>query len=270
MMGMHQLAARLTLAAALVCGLATGCAGEPDEPAAQSENVRSFPVIDAELGDSFDLSVEARTGTQTTERHAKVLRVRVGAGQAFAVVMRVTSETLLDPYLALYSEQVGSDAVATAKRDQSALPMAGDLDEMIVYTSPVDQELLVFASDTELEEAGSFQIDLVPLRSAPDVDWSFYSPGREHVVELMAAAEGELAERTDAGQIVELPTGFVEADLSDVPLRDRNAASGFANRQNEYRTAIFDSFDAPDLAGDVGVTLGELWDALRSPSHALR
>jgi len=261
--------AKLLAAATVVWGLG-GCAVDSSEPATATEDITSFSVLQAELGDSLDLSVERRIGGSTTDRHAKVIRFHVDAGQSFALVMRATGSEQVDAYLALYGEQVGGDRLSESVA-QRVLPMATEDDALVVYTADDERDYLLFVADRYLEITGTFQLDLIPLPAAADVDWNAVDHGRAAYTDALRESDEELTSLLDQGAAVEQPTGLLEADVTNVALRDRTDVNGFVARQNERRTNLFNRFDgSPDAAARVGETLAGVWAQLRSPEHALR
>lgn len=261
---------RFFCAASVVWAL-SGCAVEPAEPAVATENVTALSVLSANLGDSLDLTVEARLGKKTSDRHAKIVRFQVEAGQSFAIVMRATGEALVDPYVALYQDAGGGHKLADSA-EQRLLPMARLVDAVIVHTAEAEQELLLFAADHQLAASGSFQLDLIPLHGSAAVDWHARDHGQEVFAQLLREDEAELERFRGLGATLEQPTGLLEADITKVGLSERTSLRGFVERQNDQRTELFARLGNgnAELAASAGATLADLWAQARSQRHDLR
>ena len=217
---------------------ATGCAAE--EPAAQGADFAATEasVIEAELGDSYDLHVEpAAVVGQTAALRA--VSFPITPTQPFAAVMRKTDDSALDPWLALY---VDGDRVAVSDWDQAVVPMAEESDAVIVYTPRRDGTAMVVAGDLDMRADADFQLDLVSLAGSPPTALPLHetSPGTRVMTDALRGREPQTQLFLDAGMVTEGAAGRLDEHPEKAPsLKDRAALRAFVTAVNDERGQLF-------------------------------
>jgi hypothetical protein len=253
------------MAVALVSLVLGGC-GDVDPVESASADIDERAIATAELGGSYDFTVEAAPDDMA--RSLVVLRLELRAGEAVVAVARHRAGDPFDAYLTVRSPE--GDSPAT-QYGQAVLPMAGERDAALLHASDADRSVLVFAGDRELDAATRFQLDLVPVRAAA-LDLTLTTPAARAYTEGLRRDEPRVVAFLATGALVEGSDGYLVAQPKNAPLAQRAELNGLLASVNDTRRLLFE-----ELARDQGVTPGEaaalcaeLWSALRSDAHALR
>jgi hypothetical protein len=222
-------------------------------------------TLDLAVGDSVELSVVRRVGTEPVdERHAKALRF-VAQG-SFAVVMRRLDGGDFDPFLALYRD---GERVAMSDYSQAALPMADESDAIVFAGADEPAEFTAVAAELELAHDGRFQIDIVPIDAAmPELDLGATSVSTRAIVDALREYEGAFVD----GRLAEAGDGTLLRDEGGLDLKSRAELRRTADAIEQLRADLFAwhvSGDETVATAEVAAVLGAVWAELRSPDHAL-
>jgi hypothetical protein len=158
--------------------------------------------------------------------------------------------------------------------------MATESDAVVVHTSEVEQDFLLFASDLEIETDGSFQIDVIALdvELSRELDLSLTSAATRTLTKWLRDDEPHIQYLLDLGAVSEGDDGLLDKHPLAIPsLRERAELNGFVSGVNERRQSLYSYLvssnleaELPALEAEVGSLCGKLWEALRSDVHALR
>jgi hypothetical protein len=253
------------MAVALVSLVLGGC-GDVDPVESGSADIDERAIATAQLGGSYDVTVEA--APDDPGRSLAVMRLELRAGDAFVAVARHRVGDPFDAYLTVRGPE--GDSPAT-RYGQAVLPMAAERDAALVYASEADRSVLVFAGDRELDAATRFQLDLVPVHAAA-LDLTLTTPAARAYAESLRRDEPRVLAFLATGALVEGSDGFLLAQPKNAPLAQRAELNGLLASVNATRRVLFEELarDQGVAPGEVGALLSELWSALRSDTHALR
>ena len=157
------------------------------------------------------------------------------------------------------------------RRRPASEPLALESDAAVIYTASVDQEVLLFAGDRDLDAATHIQLDLVPVHALP-LDLTLTNPATRALTEDLRQREARVSELMAAGALEEGPDGLVIPHPLKLGLKERAELMQVVAAVNDTRLVLFDEL-ARAHGGDakaIGRLCGELWRGLRSPVHALR
>jgi hypothetical protein len=244
--------------------LAMGCSAE-SAVGSGLDNVRETKLVEAHVGDSLELEFDSGDSFLFSISMAE-------QDSGFAAVMRVADDSGLDSYLRLYPAQEGPK-IAESTYLQALLPMAEESDAVIVHRNleELGSELLLFAGDLDLETAGLVQLDLVPLSSAPrDLSLTGAGPGALALMAVLREHEHAVISHLETGALTEGQDGWLVADLTRVPLSERNPLRELASRVNDVRSQLYALWAEQGASEEeVATVCSELWRSLRSDTFAL-
>ena len=229
--------------------LGTGCAGIGGSSADDVEIVDAksddgSPVSRVELGGRYVLDVRAG--------EYGGLWLVLGDGETAALI--VSGADGFDPYVVAKTRE----ALLASRDQQALLPQLPPSDVAFVIDGPA-QVGLVIAGGPSFDTGGIATVDVVALEDSPAAAFDSVGPGQRSLHDRLRQLESDRARFAGTGALSERTDGYVEVDLAQAALSERQQLNATAARINELRGAYFELADPdqPELAGSQFATITE-------------